>query len=137
MITSDNVLDFSISIYFCSTILALSSAIYLLCLSFVSSSSPARGRFQFTACEPTIYVIVSCLSSVPRLPERKFFIYAGACSALAFNTRANWVAGVLSNCTSLVGGATNRPSSFARNTSMLGRSARAARSFSSRRALFR
>src|SRR5208283_4828179 len=58
-------------------------------------------------------------------------------SAFALITRASCDAGVLINTTSFVAGAFNRPSSVARNTSRLGRSARATIAACSRRWLFK
>ncbi len=96
------------------------------------------GRIDFADREPTIYVVVSvCFSRFEiSIPNRKLFIYSSF-SALALMTCANWVAGVLMRVTSFVAGALNRPRSLARNTSRLGKSARAIIPDSSIRWLFK
>ncbi len=80
------------------------------------------GGFQFTAREPTIYVVVLLfVQSTGQGGSEMVQLF----SDLAWMTRASCDAGVLIKIASLVAGAFNKPSNVARKTSRLGKSASA------------
>src|ERR1700753_818633 len=80
-------------------------------------------RFQFAIANPTIYVVVVDFPALPAKAGRESINHFSDFSTFAWRTRANWLAGVFNNVTSLVAGAFKSPRNFDLSTSMDGKSA--------------